>query len=73
MSVLQPTGWWKRQLVTEEEWMVYDCPHRFTTLLRERSGAAVDCDFRELVPGRWLDTGVRHFMSSLGIRAEGGG
>jgi hypothetical protein len=53
--------------------MAYDCPHRVTSRLRGRSRAAVDRDFRALVPGRCLDTGVRHFMLSLGIRAEGGG
>ncbi len=52
--------------------MVYDAPHRITTLLRARKDAAVRRDFQQLVPGRCLEHGVRHFMASFGIMWEGG-
>jgi hypothetical protein len=52
--------------------MVYDVPHRITTLLRSRHLPAVHQDFKQLVLGRCLESGVRHFMTSFGIKNEGG-
>jgi hypothetical protein len=56
----------------EEEWMVYDVPHRITSILRSRETPRVHQDFKQLVPGRCLESGVRHFMTSFGIKNEGG-
>jgi hypothetical protein len=71
-SVLQPTGWCKRRLTMEEEWMIYDVPHRITSLLRSREIPRIHQDFKQLVQGWCLESGVRHFMTSFGIKNEGG-
>jgi hypothetical protein len=63
-SVHQPTGWCKRRLTMEEEWMVYDVPHRIASLLGGREVPLVHQEFKKLVPGRCLESGVRHFMTS---------
>jgi hypothetical protein len=69
-SVYQPTGWCKRRLTVEEEWMVYDVPHRITSLLWERAASSVHQDFKKLVPGRCLEKGVRHFMTAFSVVPE---
>lgn len=52
--------------------MVYDVPHHIASLLRDRAVPLVHQEFKQLVPGRYLESGVRHFMSSLGIKNEVG-
>jgi hypothetical protein len=52
--------------------MVYDVPHRITSLLRDREVPIVHQEFKKLVPGWCLESGVRHFMTSFGIKNEGG-
>jgi hypothetical protein len=49
-----------------------DVPHCITSLLRDREVPIVHQEFKKLVPGRCLESGVRHFMMSFGIKNEGG-
>jgi hypothetical protein len=53
--------------------MVYDVPHRVTKHLRHRAATSVAYEFRQLLPGRYLEQGVRHFMTSFGIVVCEGG
>ena len=46
--------------------------HRITSLRRWREVPLVQQEFRRLMPGWCLEQGVRHFMTSFGIRNEGG-
>jgi hypothetical protein len=72
-SVMQATGWCRGRLTDEETWMVYDAPpHWVTQHLRHHSASLVAYKFWQLLPGRCLEQGVRHFMTSFGIVCEGG-
>jgi hypothetical protein len=52
--------------------MVYNVLHRITSIFRTRSLPLVHHEFKRLVPGRCLEGGVRHFLTSFGIKNEGG-
>jgi hypothetical protein len=70
----RPTGWCRRRLTAEEEWMVWDVPWNITKLAVGRH----HCQrperaqiWRQLLPGRCLDSGLRHLLWGFGIMDGG--
>lgn len=64
-----PTWWCVRQLLTTEEWQIYNVPWRVFRLVSELSKERLL--FQQLLPGRCMEHELCYLLQGIGLMREG--